>query len=216
MSLVDIRERDFLSILFDHKDFDSYAQTVKKSKWERFTWKGRTLMKDPQTVATYQQLLQNLKPKTIIEFGTFDGGSALWMHDILRSIHRDFVIHTFDINDLRVKKPLPRRIKFHQLNNYQIKEFVSNNHRLFERMKRPVLFIEDSHENFVEVLCEMDKYMHRGDYLVVEDTLDYDKYQEMKEFVTSHNYLVDTFYCDLWGHNGSWNVNSYLTKINTN
>ena len=47
-----------------------------------FKWKDLTLMKDPMTLSIYLQLLQDVKPKTILEFGTYEGGSSLWMKDM--------------------------------------------------------------------------------------------------------------------------------------
>lgn len=41
-------------------------------------------MKDPLTLTTNQQLLWELKPQTVIEFGAWKGGSALWTADMLK------------------------------------------------------------------------------------------------------------------------------------
>ena len=48
------------------------------------------------TLTIYQQLIQDLKPKTIIEFGTYEGGSALWMNDICKSL----LLNTKDTIDI--------------------------------------------------------------------------------------------------------------------
>ena len=67
-------------------------------------------------------MIQEIKPKTILEFGTYDGGSALWMEDIIKSLSFNCNIHTFDINPERVKLPLDTNIKFHRLDNHKINE----------------------------------------------------------------------------------------------
>ena len=41
-------------------------------------------MKDPLDLTIIQQLLWDIKPKTVIEFGAFKGGSALWTADMLK------------------------------------------------------------------------------------------------------------------------------------
>ena len=41
-------------------------------------------MKDPLDLTIIQQLLWELKPRTVIEFGTYKGGSALWIADMLK------------------------------------------------------------------------------------------------------------------------------------
>ena len=41
-------------------------------------------MKDPLDLVIVQQLLWELKPRTVIEFGAYKGGSALWTADMLK------------------------------------------------------------------------------------------------------------------------------------
>ena len=41
-------------------------------------------MKDPLDQTILQQLLWELKPRTVIEFGAYKGGSALWIADLLK------------------------------------------------------------------------------------------------------------------------------------
>ena len=41
-------------------------------------------MKDPLDQTILQQLLWELKPRTVIEFGAYKGGSALWIADMLK------------------------------------------------------------------------------------------------------------------------------------
>ena len=62
---------------------NTYIETIKTSKWKKHKWKGLTLMKDPMTLSIYM-MIQDIKPKTILEFGTCDGCSALWMEDIMK------------------------------------------------------------------------------------------------------------------------------------
>ena len=79
-------------------------------------------------------------------------------------------------------------------------------------MQHPVIVIEDSHENTVQLLAVIDRLMQPGDYLVVEDTLDVRKHRALEQFLMNSDYLVDTHYCDFWGFNNSWNFNSFLLK----
>lgn len=207
MRYVKIVDRIFSSII--HQLPRSYVDYITESKRNHFKWKGLTLMKDPMSLATYQQFLQDFKPKTIIEFGTYDGGSALWMSDILECIGVDCKIYTFDIN--QVESPKENIITF-QSDNYNIKEFVENNKTLFENLEHPVLMIEDSHVNVYQILTEMNKFLISGDYIIIEDTRDIEKHKIMETFLKFKKYSIDTFYCDLWGENNSWNFNSYLIK----
>ena len=83
---------------------------------------------------------------------------------------------------------------------------------MFNSLSHPVMVVEDSHENICEILSEIDKFLSVGDYIVVEDTIDPNYYKQMIDFLNKFNYSIDTHYCDFWGVNNSWNINSYLIK----
>lgn len=215
MRFFDIKERNFFSIIshFSYNFISEYGNKIKETKWNLFKWKGLTLMKDPMTLSIYMQLIQDIKPKTILEFGTYEGGSALWMKDIVKSLNIDCKIYTFDIDENNVKIESDDVIQFYKLDNHKIKEFIKNNHSIFSDLEHPLLIIEDSHSNLKELLTEIDDFILSKDYLIIEDTIDEDKYANMTDFLsTNKNYEIDTYYCDFWGHNNSWNINSFLRK----
>lgn len=211
---VDFSDRHFESTIHNfYSDFvGDYVAKVKHSKWNYQKWKGLVLMKDPMSLSVYQQMLQDLKPATILEFGCFEGGSALWMHDILKAVGHDTVIHTFDINQEQVKLPATEGIEFHQVDNLNIEQFYTDNKQWLDNLKHPILAIEDSHVNAAGVMVVIDRLLQAGDYLIVEDTLSEAKHETMETFIQQHDYLVDTHYCDFWGYNNSWNVNSIFKK----
>ena len=218
MRFVNIKSRQFATVIYQLSAafLATYTQTIKESKWNKNKWKGLTLMKDPMTLSIYMMMIQDLKPKTILEFGTYDGGSALWMEDTIKSLSFDCNIHTFDINQERVNIPQNSKIKFHKLNNHNIDRFVDENKTLFENLERPILMIEDSHENVNGLIRALNPFLKSGDYLIIEDTLDQRKYNETilsENGIRNMNYEVDTFYCDFWGVNNSWNVNSIFKKL---
>ena len=211
---VEFSDRVYTSTIHNFfSDFvDEYTSTIKQAKWQRFKWKGLTLMKDPMSLAIYQQLLQDLRPGTLWEFGTYEGGTTLWMKDVLQSIGASCDIHTFDIAEEQCKLQKTDGIAFHRLDNRRIKEFVSHNRGIFEAITPPLLVIEDSHENVGELLEVVDEFIKPGDYLIVEDTLAEWKHEAVRNFLHDRPYRVDTHYCDFWGHNNSWIVNSILRK----
>ena len=218
MRFVNIKSRQFATVIYQLSAafLQTYIQTIKATKWNKHKWKGLTLMKDPMTLSIYMMMIQDIKPKTILEFGTYDGGSALWMEDVMKSLSLDCKIHTFDINPDRVKLPEDSKIKYHELDNNKINEFIDQSRELFENMESPILIIEDSHVNVDEVVRSIDPFLKSGDYLVIEDTLDREKYQNTilsENGISSMNYEVDTYYCDFWGVNNSWNINSIFRKV---
>ncbi|OBP13482.1 hypothetical protein A5320_18205 [Rheinheimera sp. SA_1] len=212
---VDFSEREFVSAIHNYySDYlPEFLAKVRLTKWHHTKWRGLTLMKDPMSLSIYQQMLQELRPATILEFGTFEGGSALWMRDQLAACGIACQIHTFDINADRVRLPACDNLHFHQLDNHQIEQFVADHQALFDNLAHPVLVIEDAHENADGVLTVLDHYLRPGDYLVVEDTLSIWKHDMLSHFIVDKSYLVDTHYCDLWGYNNSWNINSIFKKV---
>jgi cephalosporin hydroxylase len=194
--------------------YEQYMKTVKNTKWNMQKWRGLTLMKDPMSLTIYQQMLQDIKFKTIIEFGTFDGGSALWMEDINKTIGNECVIHTIDNDPNNVKLPETSKVVYHDFDMNNIEDFDKN---ILNNLVHPILVIEDSHANVFNSLSFIDKYLKNGDYLIIEDTIyspyiPNDKYEDSHKFASLGKYMVDSKYCDMWGYNNSWNMNTILIK----
>lgn len=200
------------------------------------TWKGIILNKGCTEIATYPMILHELQPKTIIELGALNGGSALWLADNLEIFGIQAEIYSVDIDlgllDEKAKsKP---NIHFIQGDCNQIESALPPT--LLASLPHPWLLIDDVHINTIGI-CE---YFHQnglqpGDYFIVEDTnpslwnfwdaRPWEEKQEMKEGVEKlHNmkkwlnsredeYLVDTHYQDLFGYNGSKNWNSILKRV---
>jgi len=209
MRFVPIKEREFISL---HHEFPpKYVGIINKGKREKFRWKNLSCIKDPMTLANYQQLFQEVKPKTILEIGTNEGGSALWMHDILNCLNIKSKIYTFDINNDNISIECDD-ITTITCDVYDIKTYTKNNSNFFKSLEHPIIVIDDCHCNLNELFSEIDPFLWTGDYIVVEDTHIKDYHNQMIEFLNGHDYLVDTYYCDFWGLNNSCNVNSYLIK----
>ena len=81
----------------------------------------------------------------------------------------------------------------------------------------PLLVLEDAHVTLGNTLRFLDEHILReGDYLVVEDTVDEAKRNELGEFLAGTpegRYAVDTHLTDYFGENVCWNVNAYLRRM---
>ena len=75
MRFVNIKDRKFATVIFQfsYLFIDKYFKLIKHAKWNFHKWKGLTLMKDPMTLSTYMMMLQEIKPKTILDIGGNDG-----------------------------------------------------------------------------------------------------------------------------------------------
>jgi cephalosporin hydroxylase len=65
-----------------------------------YTYKGLPTLKNPFDWALYPKLLWEVRPKTIIEVGSNQGGSAAWL--AMRAYGFAFQIHSIDINHVAV------------------------------------------------------------------------------------------------------------------
>lgn len=70
-------------------------------------WRGVPIVKDPLSLTVNQQLLWEVKPQTVIEFGAYKGGSALWTADMLKMFGCKSRVISIDI-DLSLLDPLAR------------------------------------------------------------------------------------------------------------
>ena len=50
------------------------------------TYRGKSLIKFPEDLRTYQKVIERTRPNVIIELGTCEGGSAMWFRDQMVAI----------------------------------------------------------------------------------------------------------------------------------
>jgi cephalosporin hydroxylase len=189
-----------------------------------YTYRGVETQKNPFDWALYPMLLWNEKPATIIELGSKNGGSALWMADLMRSFRVTTQIHSVDINPVDLGE-VPG-VSFHRGNARELGEVFGE--VFLREMPRPLLVIEDSDHTAKTtraVLDFFDAWLHAGEYIVVEDGIitemgDAGMYQggplaAIEQFLQEHgaDYEIDAKYCDWFGTNLTWNVNGFLKRI---
>ena len=88
-------------------------------------------MKDPLDQTILQQLLWELKPRTVIEFGAYKGGSALWIADLLKLFGCQSRVVSIDI-DLSLLDAEARKssdVEFIQGDSFQVEKVLSRHRR---------------------------------------------------------------------------------------
>eukprot|EP01083_Nonionella_stella_P156492 506883_1 len=197
---------------------------IQQQKQQNF-FKTATLLKDPFDESILRQLLFDIKPKTIFEFGTFTGSSSNYMAMLLNEYGLyDSKILSFDKYEEFRHKSLDNTNyieylicdlsddwnKIDALKPYKLKEY-----------EHPWIIVEDAHVDVEKMLNYFDcNGIQNGDYIIVEDTTpglgdDNKKVTHLRTWMTKNEdkgYMVDTKYCDLWGYNVTWNANGYITK----
>jgi cephalosporin hydroxylase len=162
------------------------------------SWKGLPLFKTAYDFAITPMLLEELKPKSIFEIGAGLGASALWMADLLRTQGNPAMIHSVDLRKPTLSDP---QIRFYQ-GDCRIPQSLFPA-EVLEAAPHPWLVIEDAHVNLPGTLALFDRFLLRGDYLIVEDSLS--KRSPLSAFMATRakSYQVDAFYTDFFGHNAT-------------
>lgn len=186
----------------------------------KVTYKGVNCAKSPFDYVMYQMLLHMLKPDLIIEVGSNEGGSALYLADLLQLFGHGMV-HTIDVED-RIAAPA----KVHP----RIQFFNGGWEAYDVSMAAPykmVLVIEDSshtYENTLQVMNRFAPLVTPGSYLVVEDGIvdslgiseefNGGPLRAIKEFLENRNdFATDTYWCDFFGKNTTFNTIGYLKRL---
>lgn len=190
-----------------------------------YTYKGVPTLKCPFDLALYQEIIWELKPGTILEFGSYKGGSALWLADVLRAFSLETTrLLTLDI--LSMHEFRDPRVEFLQCDVTNIEASLSDD--FMATLARPFLMIEDSSHRSPHVLKVMEffhKHSLPGDYLIVEDgiislILDDNEFeggplQAIHAFLAAHPgaYQIDRERCDRFGRNVTWNLDGYIRRV---
>jgi cephalosporin hydroxylase len=214
--LVRIEERTWAS---DLAMSGHVLDAIQAAKWNYrndsrppVNWGGVLHMKDPFSLACYPLVIQELRPLSVVELGSYHGGSARWLADLLSIFGLpESEVHSFDIDIDRIRAEHPK-VSFHRADVTNTSTFDA---QLLRSLPHPWLLIEDTHQNVHSLLMYFDQFLRPGDWLIVEDTDVWQVYREMRDFLLERNgqYLVDTYYTDLYGYNVTWHRNGYLRKV---
>lgn len=189
----------------------------------QYEWKGVLCCKNPFDLALYAKLLWEAKPATLIEIGTYYGGSALWFADMTQALGLKTRILSIDIEPF--KAFTDKRIEFRQGNSKDLGAVLSRQEML--DIPRPLLVIDDASHRYDATLATMrffDPWMRPGEYFAIEDGIvasmgaaeryDGGPNRAVEEFLsdTGGRYEIDPGYCDYFGYNVTWNTNGFLRR----
>jgi cephalosporin hydroxylase len=143
--------------------------------WKKTTWMGIDCWKSVADMWNYQEILVELKPSLVIEFGTNQGGSALFFATIMRQIGEPFKVLSVDITHGPLD-PAARRdadILFVESRS-TVPAIAEHIRRLKTEFPGKIFAILDSDHSMNHVLAEMKllrPLLSAGDYLIVEDSM---------------------------------------------
>ena len=166
-------------------------------------WKEHSLYKTSSDLVLYWMILQDVKPDVIIELGSGDGGSAIWLADMAHALGLDTHVYSYDINKPKLNHP---RVTFIEYDLMKINQ--QSKPPCWEFFLGGKLLIEDAHVNLKNVLDLFDNILSKDDYLIVEDS---DTKQEIiRDFAGEKEpkYKLDQFFLDFFGTNITCSKNS--------
>jgi cephalosporin hydroxylase len=188
------------------------------------SYKGLINLKTAIDLVLYSNLIWELQPRTILEFGSFQGGSALWFSDQLDALCGSGEVHSFELYDKCINRRASHaRLHFHQAD---LRDVEALDRTLFAGLPHPWLVVDDAHENLLELVPFIAGFMNSGDYYVVEDVFLYHPGREpyagvgfdpnmILGLVSSFHklgFLVDAKYTDAFGQNVTTAPNGWLIK----
>jgi cephalosporin hydroxylase len=164
------------------------------------SWRGIELGKTVYDFALYPMIIWENSPATILEIGSGEGASAIWMADLCKLYNLSTHVYSMDIDPPDVSY---NGVTFLQGNSEEI-------HSIFdvENLPHPWIIVEDAHVEVNKVISYFEEHMQIGDYMIIEDSWG----KKGNTLEIPNTLLVDAYYCDYFGLNATSAMNTILRK----
>lgn len=192
--------------------------------WRQVHWRGVRVLKCPLDLWVYQEIIHDTRPDLIIECGTANGGSAVYMADMCALFGGGEVV-TIDIKP-REQMPTHERVTFlrgSSLDESVLEEVASR----AAKAERVMVVLDSLHERD-HVLGELRAYwslVTPGCYLIVEDSninghpvvTDFEPdqgpgpYEAIEAFLAETDRFEVDRVCERFGV--TFNPNGYLRRV---
>ncbi|WP_377454527.1 CmcI family methyltransferase [Rhodococcoides fascians] len=160
-------------------------------------WAGRPTMRSVWDFALAPLMVDEIRPRTIIELGTASGGGTTFWADLqkLNGLKPNVVSMDIDPPDF-----VHEGVTLLRGDSNRIGDGLPDD--LLASLPHPWLIIEDAHVNIAGVLEHIDRFTRASDYLIVEDV---EAESTLGPFLAARpgRYQVDTFFTDYFGHNAT-------------
>jgi cephalosporin hydroxylase len=177
----------------------------------RASYKGLLHIKPPFDLVLYANLIWELQPRTILEFGAGQGGSSLWFADQLEAQVGAGAVHSFELltHGIHPRAAHPR-LTFHHAD---LRNVASLDRALLSALPHPWLVVDDAHTNLPALVPFVLGFMQPGDYYVLEDVyaqLGIEHLALMVALANAYQLRVDSKYADGFGLNVTASANSWF------
>lgn len=142
--------------------------------WQTTTFLGLPCLKSVSDMWGYQEIITNLRPALVIEFGTFSGASALYFLILKQLVNPVGMVLSVDIDHSRVPPKLKQTRGIEFITDSSTSPAVTAHiNELTQKYPGPIFAILDSDHSKEHVYNEMlslRSILKPGDYLIVEDS----------------------------------------------
>ncbi|MBT8246943.1 MAG: class I SAM-dependent methyltransferase [Acidimicrobiia bacterium] len=142
--------------------------------WKSTSWLGVRTLKSVSDMWNYQEILTELRPRLVVEFGTAYGGSALFFASVLDGMGLDYRVLTVDTLRSRIDEQTIDHPRIDVLTASSTEPATAEHiDEVKDRFPGPVFAILDSDHAADHVRAELElitPLLMPGDYLVVEDS----------------------------------------------
>jgi cephalosporin hydroxylase len=146
-----------------------YDEAEKGGTWKNTHWLGIPAHKCPLDLWVYQEIMHEVGPDVIVETGTYQGGSALYLASLCDVLGRGRVISI----DIEAQPDLPKHDRITYLIGSSTSEGILEEVGAGIEPGAKVMVVLDSDHSAEHVAAELRSYsplVTVGSYLVVEDT----------------------------------------------
>jgi len=146
-----------------------YYSADQYKAWRENYWLGTRTLKCPLDLWIYQEIIQDTQPDVIIESGTFQGGTTMFLASICELMGNGKIV-SIDIQN-REDRPIQERITY--LTGSSLAPEIIDCIRTFISPTDSVMVVLDSDHHRDHVLAELELYspfVSLDNYLIVEDT----------------------------------------------
>lgn len=153
------------------KDFNALYWQMSHQTWGNTKWRGVNILKPPTDLWIYQELIVTLQPDLIIETGTYYGGSAYFMRDVM-NLNGGGRLMTIDIDHSRLAHKV-QGIEYVQGSSISDETMMLVRAYIHAYECKRVMVILDSDHEEPHVAKELELYaplVSIGMPLIVEDT----------------------------------------------
>lgn len=142
-----------------------------------FEWLGRPIIQFPQDIMAMQEIIWEVKPDLMIETGIAHGGSLIFYASLLELIGRGEVLGI----DIDIRKHNRKEIEKHKMfkrikmieGSSVDKKVIKKVKKIVQKHKKIMVCLDSlhTHEHVLKELNLYSKFVSKGSYLVVFDTI---------------------------------------------